>query len=345
LLLSSNDPDCPFDVTLMNPTLLWLLGLGAAVLAAWRVSVVRRRAADARAARENAAQVTLLAARKAALQPAPPASTPVGPGKVPASPAAADKPRSALSAEERASARAKAERVIAAEAARRRAAIQKAQNAARFEAERRAAEAARAVAATVPLRGAPSMATAAPIQAIPAAAPVASAPVVATPAAVAPAVRIAAAPAPAAAPAKAAPPPVVKTAAQTLVMLVDDSKMVRVKTSRLLASHEFQVVTAVDGLDAIRQLETCSPDLVITDVDMPAMDGFGLTNHLRGNARTNHIPIVMITSAEDRHRAQAQRVGVGLVLGKPYPEDELIAHIRSFSFVAKAQDAQALALA
>jgi chemosensory pili system protein ChpA (sensor histidine kinase/response regulator) len=108
--------------------------------------------------------------------------------------------------------------------------------------------------------------------------------------------------------------------------------MVRVKTSRLLEGHDYRVVTAVDGLDAVRQLETCRPDLVITDVDMPGMDGFGLARHLRGNAGTAHIPIVMITSAEDRHREPALKEGVGLVLGKPYPEDALIAHIRSFRF-------------
>ena len=128
-------------------------------------------------------------------------------------------------------------------------------------------------------------------------------------------------------------------------MLVDDSKMVRVKSSRLLASHGFQIVTAIDGIDALKQLEHCCPDLLITDVDMPGMDGFGLVNALRGNARTRNIPLVMITSAEDRHREEAQRVGVGLVMGKPYDEPALIAHIRSFKFFAKAEEPEALACA
>jgi CheY-like chemotaxis protein len=144
---------------------------------------------------------------------------------------------------------------------------------------------------------------------------------------------------------KPAAPAVLKSAEQTLVMLVDDSKMVRVKSSRLLASHGFQVVTAVDGIDALKQLENCCPDLLITDVDMPGMDGFGLVNALRGNARTQHIPLVMITSAEDRHRDEALRLGVGLVMGKPYDEPALIAHIRSFRFFAKAEEPEALACA
>jgi CheY-like chemotaxis protein len=130
-----------------------------------------------------------------------------------------------------------------------------------------------------------------------------------------------------------------------VIRLVYDSKMVRVKSSRLLAAHGYQVVLAVDGRDALRQLEAGLPDLVITDVDMPEMDGFGLTNALRGNPATSHIPIVMITSAEDRHREEALRVGVGLMLGKPYPEDELIAHLRGMRFVADAKTERALATA
>jgi chemosensory pili system protein ChpA (sensor histidine kinase/response regulator) len=145
------------------------------------------------------------------------------------------------------------------------------------------------------------------------------------------------------APAAPAASTVPQTAEQTLVMLVDDSKMVRVKSSRLLASHGFRVVTANDGIDALRQLENCCPDLVITDVDMPGMDGFGLVAALKGDARTRQIPLVMITSAEDRHREEALRVGVGLVMGKPYDDDALIDHIRSFKFFAKAEDAESLA--
>jgi len=241
------------------------------------------------------------------------------------SPEAAKPTRTPEEEAARASARAKAERVIAAEAARRKAAIQKAQNIARADAERRAAEAAKAAAAlasTLPATQLPKVERAAP-------------------AAAKPVVR----PLPVAPRKPAAAPTVLKTAEQTLVMLVDDSKMVRVKSSRLLAANGFQVVTAVDGVDALKQLETCCPDILITDVDMPEMDGFGLVKALRGDPRTLALPLVMITSAEDRHREEAMRVGVGLVMGKPYDEAALIAHIRSFKFFAKAEEAESLACA
>jgi len=121
---------------------------------------------------------------------------------------------------------------------------------------------------------------------------------------------------------------VAKTPAQTLVMVADDSKIVRVKTGRLLALHQYRVTFATDGLDAVNQMRTSMPDVVITDVDMPGMDGFELTRHVRKNPLTAHIPVIMITAADDKHRLDADRAGVSVLLGKPYPEDELIAHIR-----------------
>jgi CheY-like chemotaxis protein len=119
-----------------------------------------------------------------------------------------------------------------------------------------------------------------------------------------------------------------KSADQTLVLVADDSKVVRIKTGRLLAQHQYQVAYAVDGLDAVQQLQSGRPDLVITDVEMPGMDGFELTRHIRSHAQTAQLPVIMITAADDRHREQAEQAGVSVLLGKPYAEDALIAHIR-----------------
>ena len=120
----------------------------------------------------------------------------------------------------------------------------------------------------------------------------------------------------------------VKGPAQSLVMVVDDSKVVRIKTGRLLAAHHYQVAYANDGLEAVQQLRAQRPDVVITDVEMPGMDGFALTRHVRAEAALAGIPVIMITAADERHRDEASQAGVSVLLGKPYPEDELIAHIR-----------------
>ena len=74
-----------------------------------------------------------------------------------------------------------------------------------------------------------------------------------------------------------------KAADQTLVLVADDSKVVRIKTGRLLAAHHYQVCYANDGLEAAQLLQTQVPDVVITDVEMPGMDGFELTRHIRNS--------------------------------------------------------------
>jgi len=120
-----------------------------------------------------------------------------------------------------------------------------------------------------------------------------------------------------------------RTPEQCLVMIADDSKVVRIKTSRLLAKHLYRVSLAEDGLDAARQIEIDLPDVLITDVEMPGMDGFELTRQVRSNPRTAHIPIVMITADDEKHRADAAEAGVSVLLSKPYPEDQLLSYLQS----------------
>ncbi|MBI3368572.1 MAG: response regulator [Burkholderiales bacterium] len=115
----------------------------------------------------------------------------------------------------------------------------------------------------------------------------------------------------------------------TLVLVADDSKVVRVKTSRLLAQHHYRVALAEDGLDAMRQIEAELPHVLITDVEMPGLDGFELTRRVRSHPRSAHIPVIMITSADDRLQGAAQAAGVSVLLGKPYSEQDLIARIEA----------------
>lgn len=126
------------------------------------------------------------------------------------------------------------------------------------------------------------------------------------------------------------PPPQAVTEASTAqrVLVADDSKVVRIKTGRLLSQHGYQVGYAVDGLDALRQLQDEPPHLLITDVEMPGIDGFELTRHVRADARTAALPVIMITAADERHRAQAEAAGVSVLLGKPYADEALLRHIQ-----------------
>lgn len=139
-----------------------------------------------------------------------------------------------------------------------------------------------------------------------------------------PAHPAAAVPGTAAAPLRAPPRP----AGPPLVLLADDSKVVRVKTGRVLEKLGCRVLLAEDGADALRQLDAQAPDLVITDVEMPEVDGFQLTRRLRAHPRCARVPVIMITSSDDKHRAEAQAAGVDVLLGKPYAEETLVGHVR-----------------
>ena len=111
------------------------------------------------------------------------------------------------------------------------------------------------------------------------------------------------------------------------VLVVDDSKVVRIKTSRLLEKHHYKVLLADDGLTALQALAEQWPDLVITDVEMPGLDGFGLTQQLRSQPHGQAMPVIMITSSNERHRDEAARAGVSVLLGKPYAEEQLLAEV------------------
>jgi chemosensory pili system protein ChpA (sensor histidine kinase/response regulator) len=118
------------------------------------------------------------------------------------------------------------------------------------------------------------------------------------------------------------------TSTAPIVMVVDDSLTVRKITSRLLEREGYQVLTAKDGLDALEQLRETLPAVMLVDIEMPRMDGFDLTRHVRGDPRTRAIPIIVISSrTAEKHRNQAAALGVNAFLGKPYQEAELLQQI------------------
>ena len=71
------------------------------------------------------------------------------------------------------------------------------------------------------------------------------------------------------------------------------------------------------------------PDLILMDAVMPGLDGYELAQIMKGDERFKGIPIIMITSSDDKHRAVALEAGVSVLLGKPYEEEALIAHIET----------------
>ncbi len=114
------------------------------------------------------------------------------------------------------------------------------------------------------------------------------------------------------------------------VMVVDDSLTVRRVTSRMLQRQNMEVLTAQDGIEALTLLEERRPDVILLDIEMPRMDGYELTRHIRRSDRLKDIPLIMITSRTgEKHRRYAMELGVDRYLGKPYQEADLIDEITS----------------
>ncbi len=110
-----------------------------------------------------------------------------------------------------------------------------------------------------------------------------------------------------------------------LVLVVDDSLTVRRVTQRLLLREGYRVVTAKDGLDALEKLAAERPVVLLSDIEMPRMDGFDLLRNVRADSRLAGLPVVMITSrTAQKHRDVARELGADHYLGKPFAEEELL---------------------
>jgi chemosensory pili system protein ChpA (sensor histidine kinase/response regulator) len=122
--------------------------------------------------------------------------------------------------------------------------------------------------------------------------------------------------------------PIVVEEEMPTILVVDDSLTMRKVLGRLLEREGYRVVIAKDGMDALQVLQDISPDIILTDIEMPRMDGFELTRNIRGDARFAETPLVIISSrTAEKHRNLAQELGVNAFLGKPVQDDELLTQV------------------
>lgn len=114
------------------------------------------------------------------------------------------------------------------------------------------------------------------------------------------------------------------------LLLVDDEPNLLLAVAAVLRSENFEVATARNGKDALLQIAKSVPDMVISDIRMPVMDGYSLARNLRSAPHTKLIPIVFLTAKDDtRDRIEGFRSGIDVYLTKPFEPDELVAVIRS----------------
>ena len=120
-----------------------------------------------------------------------------------------------------------------------------------------------------------------------------------------------------------------QASAQRGVLVVDDALTVRNSLQQLLEDAGYRVETARDGMDAVNLLESFRPDMVLTDMEMPNMNGIEFTSYLRNQEATRAVPIIMITSRSlEKHRRLADEAGVDNYITKPYSDNDLLSLIR-----------------
>uniref|UniRef100_A0A7C5Z7N3 Response regulator n=1 Tax=Caldicellulosiruptor owensensis TaxID=55205 RepID=A0A7C5Z7N3_9FIRM len=113
------------------------------------------------------------------------------------------------------------------------------------------------------------------------------------------------------------------------ILVVDDSPVVKKIVTTTLAKKGFEVKEALDGVAALEVLLSEKIDLVITDLNMPKMDGLQLTREIRRNPTYKRIPIIMLTTNPSEEQ-KALEAGANLYLKKPVTSEELISHVQKF---------------
>ena len=114
------------------------------------------------------------------------------------------------------------------------------------------------------------------------------------------------------------------------LLVVDDEPNLLRAVQAYLQSEKYEVATARSGNEALVRIATQRPDLIITDIRMPRMDGYALARQLRESAHTALIPIIFLTAkGETADRIKAFRSGVDAYITKPFEPAELLAVIES----------------
>jgi len=113
------------------------------------------------------------------------------------------------------------------------------------------------------------------------------------------------------------------------VLVVDDSSMVLEMVAANLRQHGMEVIEANDGAEAVENLKSITPDLVVTDVVMPRMNGYELCRWIKNNASTKNLPVIMCTTkSEEFDKYWGMKQGADAYLTKPYHPPELIKTIK-----------------
>ena len=116
------------------------------------------------------------------------------------------------------------------------------------------------------------------------------------------------------------------------ILVIDDSKTIRRTAETLLRKEGFDVVTAMDGFEALSKIADYQPDLIFLDIMMPRLDGYQTCALIKHHRVFRHTPVVMLSSKDGLFdRARGRVVGSDNYITKPFTREELLSVIRQYS--------------
>ena len=114
------------------------------------------------------------------------------------------------------------------------------------------------------------------------------------------------------------------------VLVIDDSKTIRRSAENLLAKEGFEVITAIDGFDALAKIADARPEIIFVDIMMPRLDGYQTCALIKNNSEFKGTPVVMLSSKDGLFdRAKGRIVGSDQYITKPFSKEELLGTIRT----------------
>jgi len=123
--------------------------------------------------------------------------------------------------------------------------------------------------------------------------------------------------------------PAEKGAGQT-ILLVEDEGPLRAVMKDILERDGFRVIEAADGIEALEEIDHAAPDIVLLDLNLPRLDGFGVLTRLRSRPNTSNIPVVVLTArGDEENEVRVFEIGADDFLTKPFRARALTARIRA----------------
>lgn len=113
------------------------------------------------------------------------------------------------------------------------------------------------------------------------------------------------------------------------VLAIDDSRTIRSLVREVMEDAGFQCVVAEDGVEGVHRFAEDNPDIVITDINMPNMDGFGVINAIRAGTSNRMVPILVLTTESADHlKAKAREAGATGWIVKPFDDETIVSLVR-----------------